>query len=162
MKKLFLPITIILIVISVICLITFEIVHVRILEDDIANKFLTGFFSRFSLSLLFAWLLIFFGGKDLLICNRKSLAGLAWSLPCFMVAFVNYPYTAVAKGTASIDHSDLIGLYALYILGIALLEEIIFRGILLMLAKDYFKNKRHAPLLITVTCSLVFSLFHSQ
>ena len=160
MKKVFLPITIILIVLSITCFIVFEIVHVQILSDEIANKFLTGFFSRFALGLLFLWLLFSFGGKDCLVCNRKSLKGLAWSLPCFMVAFVNYPYSAIANGTATIDREDLMGLYILYIIGIAFLEELIFRGIIFVLAKDYFKNKRHAPLLITVVCAALFSLFH--
>lgn len=160
MKKLFLPVTIILIVISAVCLISFEIVHVRILEDNIANKFLAGFFSRFSLSLLFVWLLLFFGGKEMLFCNRKTLKGLAWSLPCFMVAFVNYPYSAIANGTATIDRGDLMGLYILYIVGIALLEEIVFHGVIFVLAKDYLKNKRHAPLLTTIITATLFSLFH--
>ncbi len=160
MKKPYLVVTILLTILGVLCFIFFEVVNTTILSDPLANKFLCGFISRFALSLLFGWLLFIFGGKSILICGKRSLVGIAWALPCFMVAFVNYPYTAVANGTASIDHSDLIGLYALYIVGIALLEELIFRGIMLFLAKDYFKNKRHAPLLITVICSLVFSLFH--
>ena len=160
MKKPYLVITILLTILGVLCFIFFEVVNTTILSDPLANKFLCGFISRFALSLLFGWLLFIFGGKNILICGKRSLVGIAWALPCFMVAFVNYPYTAIANGTASIDRSDLIGLYALYIVGIALLEELIFRGIMLFLAKDYFKNKRHAPLLITVICSLVFSLFH--
>lgn len=160
MKKPYLVVTILLSILAILCFAFFEVVHTVILEDPLANKFLCGFISRFGLSLLMGWVLFIFGGRSFILCNKGSLVGMLWALPCFMVAFVNYPYTAVNNGTASIDRSDLLGLYALYILGIALLEELIFRGILVVLAKDYFKNKKHAPLLITVVCSLVFSLFH--
>lgn len=160
MKKWQLVVTIILLVIGAACFVTFECIHFSLLTDETADRLLTGFISRFSLAIFFGWLLFLFGGKDMMFCDKKSLKGLAWSLPCSMVAFVNYPYTALANGTASIDRTDLIGIYALYIIGVALLEEFVFRGILLVLAKDYFKNKKHAPLLITVSCALVFSLFH--
>lgn len=160
MKKSFFLITILLMAISIACLITFEIAKVSILEDPQANSFLCGFITRFSLSILFGWLLFNYGGKSLILCNKSSLHSMVWILPCLLVAFVNYPYTAIMSGEASIDQKNLIGLYALYILGIALLEEVIFRGILIVLAKDYFKNKRHAPLLITIICSALFSLFH--
>ena len=160
MKKLYLVVTILLLALGLTCFILFEVVNFSILEDQLANKFLTGSISRFSLALFFGWLLFMFGGKDMILCSRKSLIGLAWALPCSMVAFVNYPYSALANGTASINRNDLMGLYVLYIIAIALLEELVFRGIILVLAKDYFKNKKHAPLLITVCCALVFSLFH--
>ena len=160
MKKSYLIITVLLVMVGILCFVFFEVNHTVILSDQLANKFLCGFISRFGLSLLFGWLLFLFGGKSCILCSKGSIIGMFWALPCFMVAFVNFPYTALINGTASVDRMDLIGLYALYILGIALLEELVFRGILFVLAKDYFKNKRHAPLLITIICSLVFSLFH--
>ena len=64
MKKLFLPVTIILIVVGLGAFVAFEAVGVKILNDPLANNFLCGFISRFALSLLFGWLLFFFGGKD--------------------------------------------------------------------------------------------------
>ena len=160
MKKPHLIVTILLVILAALCFIFFEIMHMQVLGDPLANKFLTGFLSRFGLALLFGWLLFIFGGKDSILCTKGSLKGMLWALPCFMVAFVNYPYTAIASGEAQIDREDLLGLYALYIVGIALLEELIFRGLLVMLAKDYFKSKRHVPLLVTIICSAVFSLFH--
>ena len=160
MKKHFLLVSIILIVIGVACFITFEAVGVKILEDPLANKFLCGFISRFSLSLLFGWLLFFYGGKSFITCDKTSLRGMVWALPCFMVAFVNFPYTALTNGTASVDRMDLIGLYALYILGIALLEEIVFRGIIIVILRDHLRFKKHAPLFITIISASIFSLFH--
>ena len=85
---------------------------------------------------------------------------LLWSLPCFMVAFINFPYSALINGTASIERMDLMGLYILYVIGVALLEELIFRGIAMMVIGDLLKGKKHKPLLTALISSLVFSLFH--
>ena len=52
------------------------------------------------------------------------------------------------------------GLYVLYVFGISLLEELVFRGTLLMLIADLLRNSRHRPLLTVLFSSLVFSLFH--
>lgn len=160
MKKTYIVVTVLSSILAILCFVLFEILHFAILKDDLANKLLCGFILRIGIAQLFGWLLFLFGGKDLMIFSKKTLSGLAWSLPCFMVAFVNFPYSALINKTASIIYPNLMGLYILYILGIALLEELVFRGILFVLAKDYFKNKQHAPLWITVICALVFSLFH--
>ena len=160
MKKSHIVITALLFVLGTLCFIFFEALQTKILDDPLANKFLCGFISRFGLSILFVWLLYIFGGRAMLISNKQFFLTVAWSLPCFMVAFINYPYSALATGVAQIDHYDLIGLYLLYVFGIALLEELIFRGVMVLLVGDYLKNKRHAPLLITIICASIFSLFH--
>ena len=160
MKRSYLIITILLFVLSAMCFIYFEAMHAAILEDAIANKLLCGFISRFSLSLFFGWLLYITGGRSLMIFNKNSLRLFAWSLPCFMVAFINFPYSAIINKTATIVRTDLIGLFILYVLSVALLEEFIFRGVIIVTARDYFRNKRHAPLIIVLISAIVFSLFH--
>ena len=160
MKKLHIVITVLLFVLGVTCYIVFEAVHIKLVEDPIANNLLCGFISRYVLSILFVWLLYMFGGRDYLLFNKKFFKMVIWSLPCFMVAFINFPYSAVIGGAVTIDRMDLMGLYIIYIISIALLEELIFRGVLLVLAKDYLKNTRHAPLWITLICAAIFSLFH--
>ena len=160
MKKQNIVITVLSAALAILCLVFFEIMHLPILKDELANRFLTGFISRIGIAQLFCWLLYLFGGKDIIFCGKKAFMGIIWSLPCFMVAFVNFPYSAIINRTVTIDRSDLIGLFALYIIGIALLEEVVFRGVLFVMARDYFKNKRHAPIWITLVSALIFSLFH--
>ena len=48
----------------------------------------------------------------------------------------------------------------LYVIGISLLEELVFRGSLLLLIADLLRNNRHKPLLTVLFSSLVFALFH--
>ena len=160
MKRSYLVVTILLFILSAMCFIYFEALHAAILKDALANKLLCGFISRFSLSLLFGWLLYIAGGRYLMVFNKNSLRLFVWSLPCFMVAFINFPYSAIINKTATIVRSDLIGLYVLYVISVALLEEFIFRGIIIVTAKDYFKNNRHAPLIIVLISAIIFSLFH--
>ena len=160
MRKWNLVVTILLFILGALCYIFFEARPITILEDPLANKFLCGFIARGGVSLLFIWLLYQSSGRRLLVFNYSFPKVLVWSLPCFMVALVNFPYAALISGTASITRTDLIGLYFLYIVGIALLEELVFRGVLFMLFEDIFRNNRHKPLLTVLVTSAVFSLFH--
>ena len=160
MKKIHIVITVLLLILGVLCFIFFEALHTTILADEMANRFLTGFISRFGLSILFVWLLYLFGGKNFLIFNKRFFLSLAWSLPCFMVAFVNFPYGALAKGYAVFERMDLMGLYILYVFGVCLMEELVFRGVLLLLVRDMWRNSRHLPILVVATTALIFSLFH--
>ena len=161
MKRINFVITILLFILGILCYVFFEIVKMPIVEDPIANHFLNATFSRMGLSLLFIWLLYIFGGRDYLLFNKNIGMMLLWSLPCFMVAIVNFPwYSTFVSANFSIARGDLIGLYILYIVFVALAEELIFRGVILVLLKDWFRNVRHAPILITVIGAGVFALFH--
>lgn len=164
MKRSHLVITILLFVLGVLCFIFFEALKTNLLDDSvnniIPNKLLRGILSRAGFILLFGWLLYITGGRRLFFFSKRFFKLCIWSLPCFMVAFVNFPYSALINKTASIDRFDLMWLYAIYAIFIALLEEFIFRGIFYVLAKDYLKNNRHAPLLVVILCAAIFSLFH--
>ena len=160
MKRSNLIITILLFILGAICFIFFEVVKVQVLEDVIANKLLCGFIARAGLSLLFGWLLYQAGGRRFMVFDHNFLKCLLWAIPCFMVALVNFPIAALIKGEASVIRTDLIGLYLLYVISVAVLEEFIFRGTLLIVISDVFRNKRHGIILTALVCSLIFSLFH--
>ena len=160
MKRSNLIITILLFILGALCFIFFDVRPVTVLEDPKANELLCGFISRFGLSLLFGWLLYQYGGKELMKIDDKIFKSLLWALPCFMVAFINFPYSALISGATYVTRGDLMGFYILYILGIAILEELIFRGTIVILISDVFRGKKHKPFFTTLICSLIFSLFH--
>ena len=161
MKKWNLIITILLFIFGALCFIFFEARPITIIQNNIeANRLLCGSLSRLGLSILFIWLLYQSNGKKLMIFDRRFLKTLLWSLPCFMVALVNFPLSAILSNDLTITKPNLFGLYIMYVFGVALLEELIFRGILLLLVSDLLRNKRHKPLLTVLICSLIFSLFH--
>ena len=160
MKKNHLIITILLLILAALCYIFFDIMQTRLLEDSAANVLLRGVLSRAGLCLLFVWFLYLSGGKKYLIFNKQFFKSMIWSLPLFMVAFVNFPYSAFIKNELRMDRPDLIPLFTLYVILVSLLEEVVFRGTIFMLMKDWLRNSRHAPLLTTIFCSLIFAVFH--
>ena len=160
MKRWDIVVSILLFILGALCFIFFDLRPVTILEDALANKLLCGALSRIGISLLFGWLLFNYGGRRLMIFKRDFPRMLLWSLPCFMVALVNFPYSAIITGEASIARGDLMGLYIAYILSVAILEEFLFRGSLLILLMDLLRNSRHKPLFTTLIGAGVFALFH--
>ena len=160
MKKSHIIITSLLFILGVLCFIFFDALQTKISNDVDINRMVRAILARSGLILLFGWLLFIYGGKKLFIFDKRFFTLFIWSLPCFMVAFVNFPYSVLANGTVTIFRTDLIWLYAIYTLCVAILEELIFRGILYLLAKDFLKNNRHAPLLTVIICAALFSLFH--
>ena len=151
---------ILLFTLGTLCFIFFEALSIKILEDPLANKLLCGSISRFGMSLLFIWLLYKFGGKKYLLFDNSFFKTLLWSLPCFMVALINFPFSALISGAVYISRIELMGLYILYVIGVALLEELIFRGVAILVIGDLLNGKKHKPLLTALITSLVFSLFH--
>ena len=160
MKRWDIVVSILLFILGALCFIFFDLRPVTILEDALANKLLCGALSRIGISLLFGWLLFNYGGRRLMIFKTDFPRMLLWSLPCFMVALVNFPYSAIITGEASIARGDLMGLYIAYILSVAILEEFLFRGSLLILLMGLLRNSRHKPLFITLIGAGVFALFH--
>lgn len=160
MKKWNLIITILLFILGAICFIFFDVRPITVLEDPLANRLLTGFIARIGLSLLFCWMLYQYGGRKYMVFTRQFFRYLLWALPCFMVAFINFPISALISGKAEVTRVDLLGLYTLYVIGVALLEELIFRGVLLLLVSDFMRGKRYQYLSTALICSAIFSLFH--
>ena len=160
MKRWDIVVSILLFILGALCYIFFDLRPVTILQDALANQLLCGFISRIGISLLFGWLLFNYGGRYLMVFNRDFPRMLLWALPCFMVALVNFPYSAIITGEASIARIDLMGLYILYVVGVAILEELIFRGSLVILLSDLLRNKKHKPLFVALIGAAIFSLFH--
>lgn len=160
MKKWDLIITILLFVLGTVCFIFFDVKPITILEDTLANKLLCGFIARMGLSLLFLWMLYQYGGRKYMVFARQFFRYLLWALPCFMVALINFPLSALIAGKAEIVRTDLLGLYGIYVISIALLEELIFRGVLYVIVSEYTRGKRYQHLLTALACAAIFSLFH--
>lgn len=83
---------------------------------------------------------------------------LLWSIPCFLVAAVNFPFSALINGSAQIVRADLLWLFLLKCLSIALLEELFFRALLLPFLREKFA--KHALTLSVLLSSALFALMH--
>ncbi len=100
-------------------------------------------------------------GKELFAVRRGRLAAdAAWCLPCLAVALANFPFSALASGSAHIDAPGLLWLFLLKCLFIAASEELLFRGLLLRLLCDALKEKPHRFVLAVTLSAAAFGLFH--
>ena len=153
MKKWSIVVTVLLFILAILCYLFFDLYRMKILEDELANDLLCGFFSHAGLCLLFMWMLYRYSGYSLLRFTKQFPKYLLWSLPCFMVAFINFPYSALISGEAMVDRKDVLGLYILYIISVAFLEEFIFRGSLYLLVDDLLRGKKHKPFFTVLICA---------
>lgn len=95
-----------------------------------------------------------------LAVKKKGWTGdLLWSIPCLLVAFANFPYSALILGKAKIDLVRLIWLFLLKCLGVALLEELFFRALLVPFVRARVKGKLAAGWTVLITAA-VFGLSH--
>lgn len=72
---------------------------------------------------------------------------LLWAIPCLAVAVVNFPFSALIGGKAVLDRADLLWLFLLKCLGVALLEESFFRALLVPLLRGDKERDLFAVLL---------------
>lgn len=85
---------------------------------------------------------------------------LLWSIPCFSVAIVNFPFSALIRSAAVIERFDLLWLFLLKCISIALLEEIFFRALLLPLFMERCAKYRYRVLISVIGSSVLFALIH--
>ncbi len=81
---------------------------------------------------------------------------LLWSLPCFAVALVNFPFSALISGKAVIGRPDLLWLFLFKCLGAALLEEAFFRALLVPL----LRGEKRRDLLAVLLSAALFGATH--
>lgn len=124
-------------------------------ESITANTLLKNILPRLVLSLLLVGLLVM--DKSMKTSFDKFARKLLFCLPCLFVALANFPLFALLDGTAKIVETNLIGLFAVECVAIALVEELFFRNVLYDYVKRLFKNKYMLSLIVS---SVVFGLWH--
>ena len=85
---------------------------------------------------------------------------LLWSIPCLLVAIVNFPFSALIRNVAVIERVDLLWLFLLKCIAIALLEEVFFRALVLPLLMERFAKNRYCIILSVLFSSVLFALMH--
>ena len=125
-----------------------------------ADKLLTkDVLPRLCICVPLLWALIW-RYKYLLSFPRPKPKTLLWLLPPLAVVLVNFPFSALANGTATITHGEWWWLFAIKCLLVGLMEEWFFRGILLDLFLQTAREKERGIFLPVLLSSLAFALFH--
>lgn len=129
-------------------------------EGSAERKLFTDVVPRLVLTAFLVAVLFFGGYRDTLTVPKgEFLRGLLWSVPCFLVALANFPYSALATGSATIERVDLLWLFLLKCLSVALMEELFFRALLVTFVRERVKGKLAAGWTVLIS-SAVFALSH--
>ena len=128
-------------------------------SDETLGKLMRETIPRLAVGALLILLMIKGGYAGLLKAKWKG-KHLLWSIPCFLVALVNFPVSALIGGEAVIERADLLWLLLLNCGAIALVEEAFFRGILLPFFMERMKHKRYRVLFAVLSTAALFALMH--
>ena len=139
----------------------FEFGLIKYFEDSLTNQLFCSTVSRVILSLLFVYIINLFYTDSVFKITNGGLKGLMWSVPCFLVAFANFPYTAIFTGNLVVTRSDIMFLYIFNILAIAIYEELVFRAFLVNIVIQFFKNNSHKYLFTILISSGIFAILHA-
>ncbi len=97
------------------------------IADPLTARLVSESVPRFAAGGYLITLFLLTGYGASFIPSRNPLL-LLWSLPCFAVAIVNFPFSALITGKAFLSRLDLLWLFLLKCLSVAFVEEILFRG----------------------------------
>lgn len=155
---------IILAVLFVVCatlVIVFEIPGLINFGDETAGKLVSDIVPRVAVTVFLGALLLLNGYAESLKFRKNGfLRALVWCLPCFLVAFANFPYSALIRGTAVIVRADLVWLFLIKCLAIALMEELFFRATLVTVLLEFTEKKKYGVFITVIGSAAVFSLTH--
>ena len=161
MKRRNKAILIVLLVLTAVSLIVFGFPDIIRLRDETFDALLSDTVPRLTGGIFLICLLFFGSERRYLLPERKGIGrAFLWSIPCFLVAVVNFPFSALITGSATVMRVDLLWIFLLKCFSVALLEEAFFRGLLLPVFEKSFQKHRYAQLFAVLVSATLFALFH--
>ena len=94
------------------------------------------------------------------LCARPRGKNFAFFLPAMLVALNNSPWLPLADGSAVWKGNAAIGLLAIQVVGVGIMEELAFRGVLLPLLLERFGRTKKGMWVSVLLSSAVFGLIH--
>lgn len=111
-------------------------------------------------SILFIYFLVRFGYKSMFrFPISKSI--LIFTIPALIISINNFPISAFLNSRYIINESyDLIYMFAFNSIGVGLFEEVVFRGLLLLILLQSLPKTKNGNLLAVVISAAIFGLIH--
>ena len=156
--------TVIFVILAVVLIVTsvvFDFGLIKFFDNELTNSLFCSTMSRAIGSLLFIYVVKMLYSERAFSITNGGLRGLLWCVPCILVAFANFPYSALITGKASIVRTDIFYLYVFFTITTAIYEELVFRGTLVFMIKGFFINNQHKNLFTVLITSALFALLHS-
>jgi len=153
-------VTIALVALAVTTFVLFEIQGKVLTTDGTVNAMLGRTIYQLSIGALFIWLIYIIGDRSYLLLNRTTKKKLLWCLPCLITCLVNFPWFGVIVGDVIVYAAAYIPLYIIYVFSIALVEELVFRGVLLNIVFQYMRRTKLPYVFSVLISSAIFAAFH--
>lgn len=93
--------------------------------------------------------------------NKKTITLLAIIIPGMLIAINNFPFSAFISGrTLILEENHVIYLFAIECLSIGFLEEVAFRGIILIILIERLPKNKKGYLIAIIISSTLFGVAH--
>lgn len=150
----------VLLVVGVAASIVFGVPGIIAYGDKTLGSLICDIVPRVAVSVLLVLLIVRTEYKSALMPGvRGSSRAILWCLPCFAVAIVNFPFSALIRGTAVISRVDLLWLFIIKCLSIAVMEELFFRALLVPFAARRIGGKYRSLWAILLSAA-IFGVVH--
>jgi len=153
-------ITIALVALAVTTFVLFEVQDKYLTTDPIVNSMLGRTIYQLSIGALFIWLIYTIGNRSYLFLTKTTKKKLLWCLPCLITCLVNFPWFGLISGNIAVSTAIYLPLYAIYVISIALVEELVFRGVLLNIVFQYMRKTKLPYVFSVLVSSAIFAAFH--
>ena len=146
---------------SLLIMFTLSIVDISIFTNQLANEMIINSISRIIGGIVFVGIVYMLGYKTLFRFNRPFLKSLLVIIFGLIVAVNNFPIIAYFDNRAAITEP----IYTVYVfiiecISIGFFEEIIFRGVILLLLLQKLPKTKKGMYMAIVISSAIFGLIH--
>lgn len=138
----------------------FSLKETVLLRDPVRNSLLCGSLARLALVAFLVTLFLFRGQLSALKFTVKDKRAFLFCLLPLAVAVVNFPFSALASGGASVKDLSYIPLFVLLCVTIGGTEELLFRALLHREIKESFARKKNGYLCSVLLSGAIFGIWH--
>jgi uncharacterized protein len=150
----------IIVIILIMLMVLFAVTDYKLFDNSKTEMMISNSIYRFIGGSIFIVIFISFGKQNILKFKNvwKSLLIM---IPAFIVSVNNFPIIAFFDGRANLTE-PIYQVYLFFIecLSVGFFEEIVFRGILLVILLKKFKEHQHGILISIILSSIVFGFSH--
>ena len=130
-------------------------------KDETVRNLIDMTVTRMLGGIVFTVILVYLGYKVINPVKKHFWTAIAFSLPAFLVAVNNFPFSTVIKGEAVINSSwQRIALLAIECFAVAYFEEMAFRGVILLGFAEKRRSSRFGLFVSIILSSAVFGAVH--
>lgn len=147
--------------ISTLMIVFLQIAGAFWLTDDLSKQMIQDASVRFALGTALVILLYYLGFDPFMKSSKSFLWCVGIILPGLMIAINNFPWSAFLNGRTLLNEPyPLVYLFAIECLSIGFLEEIVFRGIILVVLAQRLPQSKSRVFQAILIASALFGLVH--